>query len=85
MIQKLGRAIREYRGAYRPHPTDPNKGTWVRPPNPSAWRRIDVWLDRLMVPTDAARKSIDGFQSLDEMAKWLKDVEDYALEGMTRE
>lgn len=68
-IQKLGNAIREYRGLYVS-----TSGQWIHPPKREAATRIVVWLERLRLPVEQSLNEIDNFHSLPEYQNWIKNL-----------
>lgn len=73
-IQKLGRAIKRYRGSTR---GSGENVVWVR--GPQVARRGDIVrhllaLGRSKEQINADGRAIDGFKSVPEMAAWLDDL-----------
>jgi hypothetical protein len=68
-IQKLGRAVRDYRGVYFAE-----SGRWKTPPNPGAKKRICRYVEALKMNFVDTLKVIDGFKNFDEMRAWFKNL-----------
>jgi hypothetical protein len=78
-INKLGNAIKLYRGIY-----NSETGKWIRPPQPNKRADVERWLntlrigkyyhhpDKEQVVKDLAR--IDGFKTRTEYAEWIKTI-----------
>ena len=72
-LNKLGNAVKAYRGSY-----DPASKRWIFPPNPAKRKNIVAWLTRLgrnhaQIESDALK--IDGFKNRTEFYQWLASVE----------
>lgn len=65
---KLGNALKQYRGRI-----NPGTGKWIRPPDPSARRRVERWLTELGL-SGAALAKIDGFKTFGEYRDWIKTI-----------
>lgn len=65
-INKLGRAIREYRGIY-----NPKTGVWKYPPKPKAAARVVRWLEELTADVPKAMADVDGFKTIEEFNLWI--------------
>ena len=64
---KLGNAIRRYRGVYIQ-----SSGKWKMPPDPSAVAGIKRWMERLGLQFDnKTMRAIDGFKVPDDMRRWI--------------
>lgn len=79
-LQKLGRAIKVYRGAY--HPVSKK---WIRPPNLRAARRIERYLRELGLDVPKCAAEINAFQSLEEFNAFMKRIEAEINERENRE
>lgn len=79
-INKLGNAIKIYRGIY-----NPESGKWIRPPRPQERENVIKWLRTLcrfehVYGVDEALvqqhlKRIEGFKTRTEYADWVKKLE----------
>ena len=71
-INKLGNAIREYRGTYNPVTLK-----WKRQPKPHLADRLLRWLERLGVDEPiVALADIQEFKDFDQMRDWLSKLND---------
>ena len=68
-IQKLGRAIREYRGARSPY-----DAVWTRTPVPRARKRVERWLAELGQDVAKSMAAIDGFKRIEEFNAWIRTL-----------
>jgi len=73
-IRKLGNAVREYRGLCRTVPVPGQKTDWVRPPNPSALPRVELWLERLNLPVMESVHQIRSMKSWQEFNDWIRNL-----------
>lgn len=69
---KLGRAVRSYRGVARGKRPD---GTviWIQPPRPAERPRVVKLLDELCCP-DNEIEIVDMLQTVDEYNQWIKTL-----------
>lgn len=68
-INKLGRAIRAYRGV-----TEIVGGAWIIPPQPALRRRIAEHLESLGLPLQETLDQIDGFKRVSEYDQWINSL-----------
>ena len=73
LVQKLGNAIRLYRGVTTGIDKDGNK-EWRLRPLPSKAEAILRLAAKLDLPPVATLKTIDSFQSFDEFRNWVKSL-----------
>lgn len=77
-ITKLGRAIRRYRGEYRPSEQVTGKPVkWLTPPDPSAYDDIFKWMTSLgytLQDITAAMVKIDAFKNHEEFGEFMKGI-----------
>ena len=66
---KLGNAVREYRGSY-----DEKSGEWHRLPKKGAEKRIIRWLEALGLEVDVNLDLIDGFEHYNQFLKWMRSI-----------
>lgn len=65
-VQKLGRAVRSYRGT-----TDAHTGKWKRRPDLSAKARIERLLGSLGLHLETHLPLIEGFKTMPEFNRWI--------------
>lgn len=67
-FNKLGNAIREYRGMY-----DEKTGIWKYPPKPKAKVRVARWLREVGIDEVDGLSAVDGFKHFNEFRAWMKE------------
>lgn len=78
-LNKLGNAIKLYRGMTTPDGVEPKK--WIKPPQKHRAEDIKRWLRSLgVVNVDDCINAIDGFKNFPDFFKWLKEVEDNKIQ-----
>jgi hypothetical protein len=69
-IKKLANAIREYRGRWHPQ-----RKKWVETPNPARRAGVIRWAGELGLSQEMVLLNADGFQTMDEFDRWIRDIE----------
>lgn len=68
-IQKLGNAIRSYRGL-----KSLSTGKWSVPPKTGARLGVAKWLAALGLDVPSSMEKIDGFKTVSEFNSWISSL-----------
>lgn len=72
-IQKLTRAVKDYRGISSPLVAG-QKVEWRHAPKKAEVARVKSWLVRLGVPVEETVEKIDKMKTWDEFYKWVDGI-----------
>jgi len=72
-INKLARAIKDYRGKFIPNP-DGSINKWMVGPKPDALKRVARWCSELKLPVQETLTKVDEFKNYAQFEAWIKGI-----------